>query len=406
MAGLGKRFPRRYKYYEILEISKNATQEEIKKVFRRLAQKYHPDRNPGNREAEAKFKKINEAYQVLSNPIERAAYDSAPAECPVCWTHEVIEISGNNWRCRHCGCQFDVLGSPLSETIERAAISGRYRVRLTAFQSMQCSWCRRFFTQPFLCPDRKLHSSCFFFDRLSDEERDNFLDDEKWWWRIVDLVRWTENNGVIKKCVQCGALNPNPEKLTCWRCGHNIYDRCSNCGLPTLYFDLDINLWRCSNAKCYGKEFIFAKGVRIPPEPPSPTRKKCPNCGYDLYFDPVRNLWKCAHGHAFTPSQLDRIEQEKTGAGPIWTPPPPPKKRASFRKIFIPLLIVALVASLVCAFTGVPPFSNIKDAIFGPAISLNPLSFSFSDDEGSIPPVQTLTIQNSGSNELNWSVYR
>jgi len=84
MAHSGERFPRRYKYYEILEISKNATQEEIKKAFRRLAQKYHPDRNLGDREAEAKFKRINEAYQVLSNPTERADYDSSPAECPVC----------------------------------------------------------------------------------------------------------------------------------------------------------------------------------------------------------------------------------------------------------------------------------------------------------------------------------
>jgi curved DNA-binding protein CbpA len=181
MVDSGERFSRRYKYYEILEISKNATQEEIKKAFRRLAQKWHPDRNPGNSGAEAKFKKINEAYQVLSNSVERAAYDTSQAECPVCWTHEVIQISGNNWRCRYCGCQFDVLGSLLSETIERAAISERYRSRLTAFQSMQCSWCRRFFTQPFLCPYRlQLHSSCFFFDSLSGDKRGRLLDDEKW----------------------------------------------------------------------------------------------------------------------------------------------------------------------------------------------------------------------------------
>jgi len=257
MADSRECFPRRYKYYEILEISKNATQEEIRKGFRHLAQKYHPDVNLGNSEAEAKFKKVNEAYQVLSNLTERAAYDSSPAECPVCWTHEVIQIGGNNWRCRHCGCQFDVFGSPLSETIERAAIPERHSVRLTAFQSMQCSWCRRFFTQPFLCPYRQLHSSCFFFKKLSEEERDKFLNDERWWWRIVDLVRQAENNGVIKKCTKCGALNPNPEKLTCWNCSYNIYDRCPRCGLPTLYFDLDDNYWKCSNAKCYRKKFTF-----------------------------------------------------------------------------------------------------------------------------------------------------
>lgn len=260
MADSGKSFARRYKYYEILEISKNAAQEEISKAFRRLAQKYHPDRNPGNSEAEAKFKRINEAYQVLSDPSDRAAYDTSSAECPVCWTHEVAQISGSSWRCRHCGCQFDMLGVPLSETIERAAIPAQYRVRLAAFQSMQCSWCRRFFTQPFLCPYRlQLHSNCFFFEKLSEEERDKFLDDKNWWWRIVDSVRQTENNGVIKKCVQCGALNPNPDKLTCWRCGHSIYDRCPTCKLPTLYFDLDTNYWRCSNNYCSGKVFTFER---------------------------------------------------------------------------------------------------------------------------------------------------
>jgi len=313
MTDSGKTFARRYKYYEILEISKNATQEEIKKAFRRLAKKYHPDRNPGNSEAEAKFKKINEAYQVLSNSVERADYDTSPAECPVCWTHEVIQISGKNWRCRYCGCQFDVLGSPLSERIERAAVSEPYRVRLTAFQSMQCSWCREFFTQPFLCHHRKLHSSCFFFDRLSDEERGKFLDDDKWWWRIVDLVRQAENSGVIKKCVHCGKLNPNPEKLTCWNCGHSIYDRCPSCGLPTLYFDLDSKYWRCSNNYCSGKRFDFEKGrarERVKPRPRVSVEKECPNCGHNLYFDPVKGLWKCRLGHAFTDEGLRRRQEE------------------------------------------------------------------------------------------------
>ena len=61
-------------YYEILGISKNATQQEIKRAFRKLAMKYHPDKNKTS-EAESKFKEINEAHEVLSDPDKKAHYD-------------------------------------------------------------------------------------------------------------------------------------------------------------------------------------------------------------------------------------------------------------------------------------------------------------------------------------------
>ena len=62
-------------YYETLGINKDATDAEIKSAFRKLALKYHPDRNPGNKEAEEKFKEVNEAHQVLSDQQKRAQYD-------------------------------------------------------------------------------------------------------------------------------------------------------------------------------------------------------------------------------------------------------------------------------------------------------------------------------------------
>lgn len=62
-------------YYEVLGLQKGASEDEIKKAFRKMAMKYHPDRNPGDKEAEEKFKEVNEAYSVLSDPDKKSKYD-------------------------------------------------------------------------------------------------------------------------------------------------------------------------------------------------------------------------------------------------------------------------------------------------------------------------------------------
>ena len=71
-------------YYELLGVSRDASADEIKKAYRKQALKYHPDRNPGDKEAEEHFKEVAEAYDVLSDPDKRSRYDQFG---PVSYTH-------------------------------------------------------------------------------------------------------------------------------------------------------------------------------------------------------------------------------------------------------------------------------------------------------------------------------
>ena len=65
-----------FDFYKVLGLDKNATQEQIKSAYRKLAIKYHPDKNPGDKNAEEMFKKISVAYDTLSDPKKRADYDN------------------------------------------------------------------------------------------------------------------------------------------------------------------------------------------------------------------------------------------------------------------------------------------------------------------------------------------
>ena len=82
-------------YYKTLGVSKNATEKEIKSAYRKLARQHHPDVNPDNPSAEARFKEVNEAYEVLGDAEKRKKYDQLgadwrrcrghPSGCPIRW---------------------------------------------------------------------------------------------------------------------------------------------------------------------------------------------------------------------------------------------------------------------------------------------------------------------------------
>ncbi|HPN84535.1 MAG TPA: molecular chaperone DnaJ, partial [Victivallales bacterium] len=85
-------------YYDVLGVSKSASQDEIKKAYRKLAIKYHPDRNPGDKAAEEKFKELSQAYEVLSDQQKRAQYDQ--------FGHEAFTRSGARSGAGHGGFEF------------------------------------------------------------------------------------------------------------------------------------------------------------------------------------------------------------------------------------------------------------------------------------------------------------
>ncbi len=110
-------------YYEVLGIDKNATEQDIKKAYRKLAMKYHPDRNPGNKEAEEKFKEVNEAYQVLSDTSKRQTYDQ--------FGHAGFDQTGGGYSGGYSGAGFggfsDIFGDIFDDMFASGAGRGRRR---------------------------------------------------------------------------------------------------------------------------------------------------------------------------------------------------------------------------------------------------------------------------------------
>jgi hypothetical protein len=316
MAKSNPRYKRKFSYYKLLELDKNATQAEIKKAYHRAAHKYHPDKNNASA-AQELFKRINEAYEILSNPLYRNDYDNSDTECPVCGTYEVKQTTENEWTCRHCGQKFD----PSMETetivnVERSAMSESQKSIVRLFQTTQCSWCKRFYSQPFLCPYDHLQSNCRSFSEISTQEREAAFSEGIWWWRMRDMIYSVQERGILAKCRECGALNPNPNmhELFCWKCHKNSLC-CPGCAKsPILRYDIEKDIWKCPNAS-HGKIY------KIQPKTQSKTRTvplnhtqwKCPNCNCDIYFQIESEDFLCIScKHRYTYAELNGTSQKRT----------------------------------------------------------------------------------------------
>ena len=104
-------------YYEVLGVSKTASADEIKKAYRKKAIQYHPDKNPGDKEAEEKFKEAAEAYDVLSNQEKRARYDQ--------YGHAAFENGGGGGGYYGGGMSMDDIFSQFGDIFESFGFRGR-----------------------------------------------------------------------------------------------------------------------------------------------------------------------------------------------------------------------------------------------------------------------------------------
>ena len=124
-------------FYEVLGISRTATEAEIKKAYRRMAMKYHPDRNPDDAEAESKFKEAKEAYEILSDSQKRAAYDQ--------FGHDGVDQSMGGGFGRGAALVVSAIFSAMFSTISLVAVVAvnRLSVVLISVIAWNCLWKKR-----------------------------------------------------------------------------------------------------------------------------------------------------------------------------------------------------------------------------------------------------------------------
>ncbi len=225
------------------------------------------------------------------------------------------------------------------------------------FLTTQCSWCWRFYTnEPFLCPFNRLQSNCYLFDPLIKDIRDSFLAEEKWWWRMDDMLKQVHEHGFLTKCRHCGALNPNPQgKYSCWHCGHDdfkcpFYSRCNS----YLKYHLVEHYWKCQNNACPGKVY-YIPNIR------TPNKETCPKCGRELEFHHEAHgifwvdqslFWMCNKNRCknrnkkLKYSDLHPLPRTSDPPKPP-KPPPPPRPPPPLPKKFVFVLVILLLIFIV-----------------------------------------------------------
>ena len=118
-------------YYEILEVSRESTLEEIRTAYRRLALKYHPDKNPGDKVAEDRFKQISEAYQVLADPEKRQLYD----------LYGDAGLAGLDWRLQRLRGYFQLFRGGLRRFLQFRTLPGPSRISPNPAPTCDSRWC-------------------------------------------------------------------------------------------------------------------------------------------------------------------------------------------------------------------------------------------------------------------------